>query len=95
VMTTLALTLPELRRTSLHQPVLPPTLPPPAGSLVTRLVHDVGGTRTLAFLAPSARGRIVTLGLRRALNPLLDLDVSDTPLALAEVLLSAPPWESP
>jgi hypothetical protein len=95
VMTTLALTTHELRGRWLHPPQFTPPAPPPAAALVTRLVHDASGTRTLAFLAPTAHGRTVTLGLRRTLNPLLDIDVSDTPLVLAEVDLPAPPWESP
>jgi hypothetical protein len=61
--------------------------------VVTRLVHDTSGTRTLAFVAPDAAGRTLTLGLRRTLNPLLDAEASDTPLVLAEVALSTPPWE--
>ena len=57
-------------------------------------MHDASGARTLAFVAPSAAGRTLTLGLRRPLDPLLDADVSDTPLVLSEVTLSAPPWET-
>jgi hypothetical protein len=74
---------------------VPPPPPPPPASLVSRLVRDASGTRTLAFLHPTAKGRTVTLGLRRSLHPLLDLDATDTPLTLCEVALAAPPWESP
>lgn len=95
VMTALAPTAHELRGQWLTPPPFHPPVPPPPAALVTRLVHDTGGTRTLAFLAPAAHGRTVTLGLRRTLHPLLDSDVSDTPLVLAEVGLPAPPWESP
>jgi hypothetical protein len=77
----------------LHPPVAPLPLPPIPQAVVTKLVHDASGTRTLAFVGIAAAGRTVTLGLRRTLNPLLDADVTDTPLVLAEVTLSRPPWE--
>ena len=93
LMTTLAPTLREARRKMLHPLPFPLPTPPPATAVVTRLVHDTSGTRTIAFVAPTAVGRTLTLGLRRTLNPLLDADVSDTPLVLAEVTLTTPPWE--
>ncbi len=94
VMTTIAPTLTQARRAMLHPPLPPLPPPPPATAVVTRLVHDASGTRTLAFVAPDAAGRTLTLGLRRTLNPLLDADVSDTPLVLAEVTWGQPPWEA-
>jgi len=94
VMTTIAPTLTEARRDILHPPVPPLPHPPPATAVVTRLVRDTSGTRTLAFVAPDAARRTLTLGLRRTLNPLLDSDAADTPLVLAEVTLNTPPWEA-
>jgi large repetitive protein len=93
VMTTIAPTPTQARRNMLHPPVPPLPLPPQPSAVTTRLVHDASGTRTLAFVAPDATGLTLTLGLRRTLNPLLDADASDTPLVLAEVTLSTPPWE--
>jgi hypothetical protein len=94
VMTTIAPSITQARRDMLHPPVPPLPTPPPATAVVTRLVHDTSGTRTIAFVAATAVGRTLSLGLRRTLNPLQDADVSDTPLVLAEVTLSTPPWES-
>ena len=93
VMTTIAPTIGEARRAILHPSLAPLPLPPPASAVVSRLVRDTSGSRTLAFVAPTAAGRTLTLGLRRTLNPLLDSDVSDTPLVLTEVTLHRPPWE--
>jgi hypothetical protein len=72
---------------------LPPPPPPPPPSLVTRLVHDASGTRTLVLLAPGARGKVLSLGLARTLHPLLDAASSDTPVVLLELDLAGPPWE--
>lgn len=95
VMTTIGVSVHEQRGRFLRNVAGPPPPPPPPASLVSRLVRDASGTRTLAFLQPTAKGRTVTLGLRRSLHPLLDLDATDTPVTLCEVALAAPPWESP
>jgi hypothetical protein len=93
LMTTIGLSTHELRDRYLHPgPGIPPVSPPPA-SRVTRFVRDASGARTLAYLTPDARGRTVTLGLRRNLHPLLDLEGMDTPLTLTEIHVAAPPWE--
>jgi hypothetical protein len=72
-----------------------PPLPVPPASLVSGIVHDASGTRTLVLLEPGARGKVVSLGLARTLHPLLDADTSDTPVVLCEVDLAPPPWEEP
>jgi hypothetical protein len=71
----------------------PPPLPPPPASLVTKIVHDASGTRTLALLQPGSRGKVVSLALVRNLHPLLDAAATDTPELFCEVDLEAPPWE--
>ena len=75
------------------KPVPPPPLPPPPASLVSRIVHDASGTRTLAVLQPGSRGKVVSLALVRKLHPLLDGASSDTPELFCEVDLEGPPWE--
>jgi hypothetical protein len=73
-------------------PSLPP-LPPPPVSFVERFIHDVSGTRIIVLLKPGTRGKTVSLGLTRNLNPFLDTDVSDIPVVLCEINLSTAPWE--
>jgi hypothetical protein len=73
--------------------VPPPPLPPPPASLVSRIIHDASGTRTLVLLKPGARGKVVSLALARNLHPLLDAAVSDTPELCCEADLAPPPWE--
>jgi hypothetical protein len=87
-------TITELRHRYLapRLPEPPPFSPPPA-SLVSRLVHDEGGTRTLVLLAPGSRGSVLSLGLARNLHPLLDADATDSPVVLLEIELGGPPWE--
>jgi hypothetical protein len=87
-------TLVELRDLYLGpKPTAPPPLPPPPASLVSKIVHDASGTRTLVVLAPGARDKIVSLALARNLHPLLDADTTDTPVLFCEVDLAPPPWE--
>ncbi len=73
--------------------VPPPPFPPPPASLVSRIIHDASGTRTLVLLKPGARGKVVSLALARNLHPLLDAAVSDTPELCCEADLAPPPWE--
>jgi hypothetical protein len=88
-------TLLELRDRYLGPRRPPPLpLPPPPASLVSKIVHDASGTRTLVLLGPGSRDRVLTLGLARTLNPMLDADTTDTPVTLCEVDLGAPPWEA-
>ena len=75
------------------KPLPPPPLPPPPASLVSKIVHDASGTRTLALLHPGARGKVVSLALVRKLHPLLDAAATDTPELLCEIDLGPPPWE--
>ena len=73
--------------------VPPPPFPPPPASLVSRIIHDASGTRTLVLLKPGTRGKVVSLALARNLHPLLDAAVSDTPELCCEADLAPPPWE--
>lgn len=87
-------TLLELRDRYLRpEETLPAPTPAPRGSQVDRIVHDSSGCRTLVFLRASARGRTVSLGLVRNLNPLLDLDATDDPVSLLDVCIEQAPWE--
>jgi hypothetical protein len=61
--------------------------------VVSKIVHDTSGTRTLVLLNAGAKGRVLTLGLARTLHPLFDADASDTPIAMCEIDLGPPPWE--
>ena len=92
--TTIAPTIREFR-TKHVRPFVPPIDPPPAPpvAIVERFVRDAGGTRTLVILKPGVRGRTLSLGLARELHPLLDTDVSDTPVVLCEIELGPPAWE--
>ena len=94
LMTAVAPRVHDLRYRLLHPGMapLPPPLPP---SVIARFVHDESGCRTLVFLFPAARGRSVTLGLRRRLHPLLDEDTTDIPVVLCESPVETPPWEEP
>ncbi len=73
----------------------PVELPVPlqAHNYVDHFVHDISGTRTLAILKPNTRGKTVSLGLARKLNPILDTDISDVPMTLCEILIQSAPWE--
>jgi hypothetical protein len=71
----------------------PPPVSPPSTALVSRLVRDESGTRTLVLLKPGVRGAVLSLGLARNLHPLLDADSTDTPVVLLEIELGTPPWE--
>lgn len=92
--TVAAMTIDEFRDRHLGPkgPPIPP-IPVPPASWVDRFIRDASGTRTLAVLKPGARGKTISLGLARNLHPLLDVDVTDTPIVLCEVELAPPPWE--
>ena len=91
---TIGKSLVELRDLYLGpKPVPPPPLLPPPASLVSKIIHDVSGTRTLALLQPGSRGKVVSLALVRKLHPLLDVAATDTPELFCEVDLEPPPWE--
>jgi hypothetical protein len=94
-MTTVAPDVHDLRHRFLHPGLVHPPPPPLPPSVIARFVHDASGCRTLVFLFPAARGRTVTLGLRRRLHPLLDVDTTDTPVVLCEATIETPPWEEP
>lgn len=88
------LSIAEFRTKFIGPKSVPPLpLPIPPESLVDGFVHDASGTRTLVILKPGVRGKTVSLGIARELNPLLDTDESDIPIVLCEVDLGAPPWE--
>jgi hypothetical protein len=94
VATALAPTVHELRDRFLGPRVPPPPpIPPPPAAIVSRIMHDESGTRTLVMLRPGSRGSTLTLGLARNLHPLLDADSSDDPVVLLELELAGPPWE--
>jgi hypothetical protein len=88
-------TIVELREHYLG-PVSPPAPkpPPPPGSQVTRFVRDATGCRLLALLGNNARGRTVSFGLVRNLNPLIDGEgATDQPVPMIDVYLEKAPWE--
>ncbi|MCX7304301.1 MAG: hypothetical protein NTV73_08170 [Hyphomicrobiales bacterium] len=60
---------------------------------VTRLVWTSGGTRMIAILQPSARGKLFRLDLVRTGHRLFEGDVPPSPSEMASVRLAAP-WEA-